>query len=330
MEKHILVLYDREEEYAGLMGEYLKNHGNIPWDVHTYTDADILMGQEHPREVEMLVAAESAYDERLKALFPERIVVLSENGTKRCEGAVSIGKYQQAENVLRSLLEIYAEIIDTPPMGFVGEYKTKFIGLYSPVRRCLQTSFALTLGHMLAMEHKTLYLNFEHYAGLMTLLPDSSSRDLADLLYFLNADEEKFRLRMQTIVRQNGDLYYVPAMKSGQNLLSVTEAEWDNLFKRIEESGEYEYVILDLTESMQGLLRIMRICKVIFTMTADDKIAACKMNQYEQMLALYEYPDVLEKTRKCRVPRIRRLPEEPEQYTKGELADYVRKQMEGI
>jgi hypothetical protein len=183
---------------------------------------------------------------------------------------------------------------------------------------------------MLAAEHRTLYLNFEHYAGLMTLLPDSSSRDLADLLYFLSADKEKFMLRMQTIVRQNGDLYYVPAMKSGQNLLSVTEGEWRNLFKRIEESGEYEYVILDLTESMQGLLGIMRSCSVIFTMTADDKTAADKMTQYEQVLALYEYPDVLEKTRKCNVPRIRRIPEEPEQYTKGELAEYVRKQMEDI
>jgi hypothetical protein len=330
MEKHILVLYDKEEEYAGLMGEYLRHNGDISWDIHTYTDADILMKQEQPSEVEILVVAESAYDEGLKALFPAKMVMLSENGTTRCDDVFSINKYQQAENVLRSLLEIYAEMAGTEPLELTGEYKTKFIGLYSPVRRCLQTSFALTLGHMLAVEHRTLYLNFEHYAGLMTLLPDSSSRDLADLLYFLGADKEKFKLRMQTIVRQNGDLYYVPAMKSGQNLLSVTEAEWENLLKRIEESGEYEYVILDLTESMQGLLDIMRSCAVIFTMTADDKTAVSKMTQYEQVLALYEYPDVLKKTRKCHVPRIRKIPEEPEQYTKGELAEYVRKQMEGI
>lgn len=116
-------------------------------------------------------------------------------------------------------------------------------------------------------------------------------------------------------------------MRSGQNLLTVTAGEWPQLLQRITELGEYEYVILDLSESMQGLYELLRCCRKVFTLTANDKIAQSKMMQYEQMLALYEYEDVLKKTCKCRVSKIYKLPEELEQYTRGDFAEFVREQM---
>lgn len=330
IKNQILVLLDREEEYARLMSDFLRQHRDLPWSIRTYTDVDKLMEQEHTRKIDMLVVAESAYEDKLEELFPTKIVVLNESGVRRLEGMTNIDKYQQAENVIRELLEIYMEIMGEQPPGLIKGCNTKFIGLYSPVRRCMQTSFALTMSQMLAETHKTLYLNFEQYAGLISLLPDSHARDLTDLLYFLNSDKDRFNLRMQTIVRRYGELYYIPPMKAGQNLVTVTEAEWMNLLQRIEDSGEYEYVILDLSEGMQGLFNILRICTVVFTLTRDDRIAEGKLLQYEQLLALCEYEDIIGKTRKCSVPKIRRLPEEPEQYTKGELADYVRIQLENV
>lgn len=330
VKEQTLVLFDVEEEYARLMSDFLRQHRDLPWNIRTYTDVDKLMEQEHTREIGMLVVAESAYDVRLETLLSAKTVMLNESGVRRLEGMANIDKYQQAENVFRELLEIYMENMGEQPSGFIKGCNTKFIGLYSPVKRCMQTSFALVMSQMLAVKHKTLYLNFEQYAGLTALLPDSNTRDLADLLYFLNSDANRFRLRMQTIVRQYGDLYYVPPMKVGQNLLAVTETEWINLFERIEEYGEYEYVILDLSESMQGLFNILRICTTIFTLTKNDRIAEAKLMQYEQILALCECGDIIGKTRKCSVPKIRRLPEEPEQYTKGELAEYVKIQIEDI
>jgi len=325
-----LVLFDNEKEYADLMSDFLRKHRNLPWDIRTYTDAEKLMEQEHTREIGMLVVSESAYDKRLEALHPARVVVLNESGVRRLDGVANIDKYQQAENVVRELLEIYMEIAGEQPPGLTGGCNTKFIGIYSPVRRCMQTSFALTMSQLLAGKYRTLYLNFEQYAGLAALLPDSHTRDMADLLYFLNSDKDKFKLRMQTIVRQNGDLYYVPPMKVGQNLLSVTEGEWINLLSRIDETDEYDYVILDLSENMQGLFNILRVCTIIFTLTKDDRIAESKLLQYEQVLALCECEDIISKTRKCSVPKIRRIPDEPEQYTKGELADYVKMQLEDL
>ena len=83
-------------------------------------------------------------------------------------------------------------------------------------------------------------------------------------------------------------------------------------------------MILDLNESMQGLFEILRLCTKVYTLTRDDRIARGKLLQYEQVLSLYDYTDILDKTKQFSLPHIRRLPEELEQLTKGELADLVK------
>ncbi len=318
-EEKLLVLCDEEEEYARLLTDFLQKQRDLPWRIHTYTSIDDLMRSEK-EPVMLLAVSESAYSEALQALQPLRTVILNESGVIRWKEVPCVDKYQAAGEVLKYLLQIYMEVADTGLPRLRQGCRTKFIGNYSPVHRSMQTSFALTMSQMLAREHATLYLNFEHYAGIGELLPDLQTLDLADLLYFLNAEQEKFRLRLQTMLRHVGNLDYIPPMKSGQNLLTVQTAEWLGLLQKIEELGEYEYVILDLSESMQGLFEILRLCRRVYTLTREDRIAKAKLLQYEQLLSLYGYGDVLEKTRQPSLPQIRRLPEELEQLTRGELA----------
>lgn len=328
-EGKILVLCDTEEEYAQLMTDFLQKQKDLPWVLRTYTNVQDLLKEELDA-VALLVVAESAYSENLQQLAPSRLVVLNESGLMRWENLCYVDKYQKAENVLRYLLEIYMDIAENPLPRLQKSCKTVFIGNYSPVHRSMQTSMALTLSQMLAQEHATLYLNFEHYAGLPELVPDKQTYDIADLLYFLGTEKEKFRLRLQTMIKRIGQLDYVPPMKSGQNLLTVTAAEWLGFFQKIEELGEYEYVVLDLSESMQGLFQILRLCRKVFTVTREDRIAQSKLLQYEQLLSLCEYEDVLEKTKRLSLSHIRRLPEELEQLTKGDLAEIVKGLMEEI
>lgn len=324
MNSGILVLCDMEEEYAQLMTEFLKGHRELPWEIHTFTETEEMLRWVREQPAAFLAVSESAYTEEIHNLFPQQTVLLNESGVIRWADVKNINKYQQAENVMKELLEAYAEVADTQLPRLEAAEETALIGIYSPVRRCLQSSFALTLGQMLAESHKTLYLNLEHYAGVAELLPDIQSRDLADLLYFLTAQKEKFHLRMQAMIQKKGNLDYIPPMRAGQNLMTVTAHEWQCLLQKIRESGEYEYIILDMSESIQGLFDLLRQCSKVLTITRDDRIARSKILQYEQVLALYEYEDVLDKTRKCMLPLFRDIPEEIELLTRGELADYTR------
>lgn len=321
----VLVLCDQEEEYAQLMTEFLQMHRELPWSIRTYTDVEELMQGEKNCSIDVMAVSEGTYQQKLATLRPLRTVILNESGLMKWKEFVNVNKYQQAQNVLQRILEVYLEIADVvlPPIPGMGS--TQFIGIYSPVRRCMQTTFALTLGQMLAEKHRTLYLNFEHYVGISKLAAEVGARDLADLLYFLMAEQDKFRLRLQTIVQHQGNLDYVPPMKSGQNLIAVSSQDWCHLFQKINELKEYDYVVMDLSESMQGLFDILRFCSKVFTLTNIDRIAQGKLSEYEHLLTACSYEDVLQKTCRCAVPRVQRIPEEIDQYTRGEMADFVRK-----
>ena len=65
----------------------------------------------------------------------------------------------------------------------------------------------------------------------------------------------------------------------GRIFSPVTAEEWTGLLEKIEDLGEYEYVILDLSESMQGLFDILRKCKKVFTSVGKDRMAERKLMQ---------------------------------------------------
>ena len=325
MNGNILALCDREEEYSMHMSEFLNAHKEAPWKIHTYTDVESLKDFASATPIELLVVAENAYTEEVRKLPAEKVILLNESGVLRWDHVRNVNKYQQAENVYKEILSEYMEKAPEPLARLEVDYDTRLIGFFSPVHRCLQTSFALTMGQMLAMKHRTLYLNFEYCAGNPELLADVRTRDLADLIYFLNTDKERFLLRLQTMVMKKGQMDYIPPAKAGMMLPAIRAEEWTEMLSRIARSGEYEYIILDLSESIQGLVEMLRMCFKIFTLTRDDRFSRGKLAQYERMLTMSEYEDILNRTSKYKPPRFRKIPDEIELLTKGELADYVRR-----
>ena len=86
------------------------------------------------------------------------------------------------------------------------------------------------------------------------------------------------------------------------------------------QSSRYDYVLLDLTDGVQGLLEILRRCSKIFTIVREDGFAAAKLSGYEGLLQKTDYEDVLEKTKKCRLPVFQKLPRDLNHAAAGELA----------
>ncbi len=327
MNGNILALCDTEEEYAQHMTEYLKAHKEAPWEVYTYTDVEELASFVKQTPVDMLVVAENAYTQEVRNLPTKKKVLLNESGVIRWEDICNVNKYQAAECVYREIFSAYMEVANQPLPRLVTESSARIIGFFSPIHRSLQTTFALTMGQILSQKHKTLYLNFEYCAGNAELLPDMRTKDLSDLVYFLNTDKERFLLRMQTIVQKKGLMDYIPPVKAGMTLLEVRTEEWMELLSRIAQSGDYEYIILDLSESVQGLLELLRTSDRIYTLTKDGRSARGKIAHYERLLEMSEYDELLTKTSRYRLPRFRKIPDEIELLTKGELADYVKRIM---
>lgn len=275
-------------------------------------------------EATVLLVSQPLYERYGGEWEAGRRIILSE-GRDGPPGEQWIDKYQSVEAVVRKVLELASEAGLLPPAARAGGREgMKLIGVYSPVGRCLQTTFSFTLGQLLARKHRVLYLNFECFSGFGKMLRKEFQADLSDLIYFLHNRDGRFPYRLESMTQKLNGLDYIPPAFSCLDLQRVEKEEWLALLDELGQSGLYEYVILDLSEVINGLFDILRLCSRVYTIVRDDGFAAAKQEQYEALLTCLDHEDILENTKKCRLPLFRQLPQGLEGLTRGELADLVR------
>lgn len=327
MKKNILALCDTEQEYASHFMDYLHRPAvmeSFPFEVRLFTDRKSMERFGKGGEAAFLLIAQSLYEEREK-WEADRILVLAEDMAGPPD-VPWIGKYQPMEAVVRRIIELSVQTGMLPPASGPGRTgDVKLIGVYSPVGRCLQTTFSFTLGQLLARKHKVLYLNFECFSGLGHLLRREFGTDLSDLIYFIHNKDGRFPYRLEGMAQKMNGMDFIPPVFSCMDLGQVEKEEWLALLDELEGCGMYEYILLDLTESIRGLFDLLKRCSRIYTIVKEDGFAQAKQEHYEELLRCMELEDILEKTRKCRLPVFRALPPDLASLTHGELAGVVGK-----
>lgn len=308
LSKRQLVIYDKDEKYAGNLMEYLGGKKDFPYKISAFSKKEALMDYSKDVQIHLLLASESAYKEIQEHVKAERVMILNESGTLTWNDLQNIKKYQSAENIVQEIMHYYVEIAEVMPAKMTTSKDVIIIGFFSPIGRCSQTTMGLTLGQIMSERCETLYMNFESLSGFPYMLGYEEGKDISDLLYFLEMIPEKFDLNLQRCVRQLDNLHYILPMKAMHQLLLIKSEMWQKLISTIANSGIYKVIILDLSEGMQGLFDILRMCTHIYTLTKDDKFADAKIQQYEQLLQICRYEDIIDKTHKRKVPIMKEIP----------------------
>lgn len=325
MVKKFLAICDKEETYLKHMTDYLERKNMQPFIIRAFTDTRQLEKFVENHEAELLLIAENAYKEEIRKLPIKHVLILNESGNQVGQDVENINKYQSSEKVYQAVMNKYMEGKDGTVQRINAGNRMKIIGNYSPVGRCMQTTFALSMGQLLAKKNKTLYLNFESYSGFAYLLNKNFSMDITDVLYYFNCEKEKLVYRLENMIQNINGLDYIPPVLSYQDLEEINGQNWIELFREIEKVSEYEYLILDLSDQMKGLFDVLRECFRVFTITREDGFAAAKIHQYEKVMQMMHYEDIAIKTKKWVLPEFYQLPPRLEQLTYGEMAAYVGK-----
>ena len=325
MDKRILAIFDGEESYAYRLMEFISEKRNLPFRVYVFTDKKKFYSCAKTEDIECLLVSESVYGQEVEVLKIPHIIILSENGENLNKALHHINKYQSCENILHEVMEYYTEKSEAVPTALrTGIRKMQIIGIYTPIGRCLQTTFSLTLGQMLARRFKTLYLNFEVYSGFSRLLSRTFDSDISDLMYYFACARETLACRMESMLETVNGLVFIPPAEIYQNLAGIRGSQWMDLFQEIEKSSEYEYLILDLTDSIMDLWEVLKGCDHIYTISRDDGMAMAKIEQYEKVLEQMEYGEITARTTRWKLPVFKQLPRQMEELTYGELAKYIK------
>ena len=316
MRKKILALYDSNISYMERLQKYLSDYAKIPFYVCAFASENKLMEFIDQEEVEYLMASK---DKNINAKNIGRVIRIYDD----CQRD-GVYRYTAGDEIVNRLEDIIGA--DEFRKNNTGTKNVRYVGVYSPVARTGKTSFSLVLGQLLAKKgNRVLYLNFESFSGMG--VEKSNGNNLSDVMYYFNNLKENFRSKFEeSIIEFNGMDMISPAFYY-LDLSYVTAEVWERFLEELEEMKKYDYIILDLSDYLQGLLdSFLTKCSVIYTLTANDTKAQNKMFHYEQVLREYNYDEILNKTRKFSIPSIRNLPDDIDKLLYTELASYVKRE----
>ena len=340
-EHRVLAICDADERYLNRLDCYLTQHLNIPFEIREFTSPEKLC--EGCQDVEpTILLISGAFFAELKKLREEPlpdVIVLEDPEEVRYEDAVAeagtdgakwrvsrMNKFVSAERVLNTVLDHCLSCSQVMYAGndFPGN-STGVIGVYSPLSRCLQSTYALTLGQELAKKGKVLYFSFEPYASLPEICDMQEQYDLADFLYLVDCYPTKLSLYLEKVCQKAGAVDVVPPARNFLSVRSVKMERWEDLLHRITFFTDYAYVIMDLNECMASFVPLLERCDRVFTPSRADAVSKARMERYRHLLSENGMEEVWDRTVEAELPLYRDLPARIQDFSRGALAQDIRK-----
>ncbi len=321
----VMAICDVEQAYAYRLMEYMNKKEKNPFIIKAFTTVEALIEYEKEHSVEILLISDQAIQDHVMNLHAEHIIVLSDDKEKvNCLYEKSIYKYQSSENILNEVMCYYAEQTGYTSNIFHLKRTNRIIGVYAPVGRILKTSFAITMGQVVAETEPTLYVNFEGYSGFQMLLDRENTNNLADLMYFFSQRKENLTAKLKGMVQTMDGLDYIPPAVAPFDLQCIEGDEWILFLRELRQHTEYETIILDIGENLIAIPQLLRCCDKIYTPCGNDEAAKAKQMQYEAFLLQSGQEDILQKTQKLFFSEMKGIEYGPEHLKYSDLGTYVR------
>ena len=288
MKSNQLVICDSEAGYAGKLADYLRRKRACGYEVSTFTNAAGLLEHEAQHEIGLLLIEDSIYQEllsekKLEQLTAQRVLLLTKD-RQACMGTAeeAVYKYQPGYGIFCRLLE-GRESLPALDSARTGQRRAKIIGVYSPVKRTLKTAFAVTLGQLLAEREEVLYINLEGCSGLARLLLLRTEKNLTDLAYEFSSDG-RLPAPLHPYIQTAEKLSVIPPAEAISELQCIKEEEWLALLGAIAEEGGYQTLLLDIGDSVPGIMEILRLCDRIYMPCRSDYVTTAKLEAFTASL----------------------------------------------
>ncbi len=329
--KKILAVFDADEEYGKRLSEYLNRKESLPFSMICFTREDALEAYAAEHTIDMLLIQKSCETERIRELPIRKTIYLTEQHQLPDEvGNRYVYKFQSSDHVIRELMSCY-ETMDMQVMETIAAlHPVQIAGVYSPVSRCLKTSFALTLAQILAKNRQVLYLNFEEFSGLEYLLDRNFSSDLSDAVFYCAQGQLKSQIDSLTENWHNVD--FLPPVRYPEDLYDADPRNVSALVQELARVCRYDVIILDLGGSVRLGPELFPLCSRIYMPVQSDPVSQGKVEEFETWMKLKNQTEVLGKVEKLKLPFYRPFGSQEmylEQMLWGELGDFVRTLVKG-
>lgn len=283
MNEKNLVICDHEIRYANKLGEQISKREELAVKVFACSSLEKVSQLAKEKQIHIFVVDEGYVYEKRSKVNADQVFVMGRGRVLDLgEQEHAVGKYQCADEIIRELFEVYIERTRENVMRGFQKNEGRVVAVYSPIHRIGKTRFALAFGKECAKKKRTLYLNFEEYSGWQEEF--QKGMNMGDLLYYVRQGNGNAGVRLQSAVRKMDDMDYVLPIPMALDMKETTQKEWEELLKEVLKNSVYELIILDLSESVQGLWQILNMCDRVYMPVLEDDISKRKIQQYEENL----------------------------------------------
>lgn len=300
MEKRIIIC-DKEQEYAVHLAEQFLKQESFDIQVQTCTSFATLKKLEESYQADILFISEKiSYEQRRTSLAHKRFVLTEQEGKERDEEESFVCKYQSADAIFMKMLEVCLDDRQELFLTTAGMPK-RLAGVYSPIHRIGKTSFSFALGKRLAKKYSVLLLTLDEYPGMLSQLraieKETKRRTLGDLLYYVKQEEENLGIRMRTMVQTMDGMDYILPMDVSLDLKDVQKRDWELLIEQIIKKSMYDWILIEFSESVQGLLSLLASCHDLYVPVIQAEEEMEKLHQFEEMLEKTGWTKILSKVK---------------------------------
>lgn len=316
----ILAICDTDLEYLDRLYEVMIQTKNFIFDIRLYTSVERFNHQDVD-PISVLLISEELHQEEFIMIPQYAYVVLGSHDVELQEYHM-IRKFNKTEKIIQKLYELYYETSNAKAVR--SECNAHIIGFYSPINRCYQTSFALTYGQILAQTCNVLYLNLEGFSAPTALFQEQYSQQLTDFIYLLKNVPDKISYKLDGIIESVNGLDFIPFCQSDLDIRQIESVDLLTLMGILVSNKKYDYILLDLSDCLQDVYGLLRESDSVYTIIESDEIAVEKVNSYESSLLHLGYEDILQKTKKIKIPQLSNMPSHMEKLIYSELAEYTK------
>lgn len=288
-------IFDPDEFYRGclLKGLMEKETGTIQFV--EFTKLESIISFVKTKRLSMLIINEMAVNTPVMEADIGRLIYLTEEKTEETndeEGCIRIFKYQPVKEISRRIQKQYELLVyggEGAPKAYRQKDSCLILGVYSPVKRCLKTSFALAAARIMGESKRTLLLCFEEYSAIMKMmdLSGEGQSGLADAMYQYR--QGGLSGLDASIIRSSHGFDFIPPVKNPEDLREMTDEVFFgfvNYFAQI-----YDCIILDYGDCMSGLVRRLKLCSKVFMPLRSDWISEEKADAFRRYIGR-EFPGI--------------------------------------
>ena len=255
-EKGVLVIYEKEEEYASRLTGYLSRSQEFPYRVAMFTNPGSLQDYlaEEPVDV-LLLGEDCAYEvgvseEREKKKEFRQILLTEE----RQEGREDpwIFKYQSAGNIMREITA-YAALPDYMQEGTGPEIHTVFATRSGQARG----EYTRKLVEDLSRQGEVLYVNMDLFPP-EGLEQGGNWKGMSEVVYYLKQGGETMKWKIKGLIVQEGRVRTIRPVHCSMDLMELTAEDIVLLFQVFRDMQELDHIVLEVGFYNTTMLEICR------------------------------------------------------------------------